>query len=63
MDIIDIMIAKSKAQEIDPSDISSAGTNYLDDSGIQSEIDGMAIDIDGLKLTDTQKVSLVNLLI
>ena len=39
MDIIDIAIAKSKATAIDPSDISSAVSDYLDEHGVQVETD------------------------
>ena len=39
MDIIDIAIAKSKSGAIDPSDISSAVSDYLDEHGVQVETD------------------------
>lgn len=39
MDIIDIAIAKSKATTIDPSDISSAVSDYLDEHGVTIETD------------------------
>ena len=39
MDIIDIAIAKSKSGTIDPSDISSAVSDYLDEHGVQVETD------------------------
>ena len=39
MDIIDIAIAKSKATAVDPSDISSAVCNYLDEHGVDIETD------------------------
>lgn len=39
MDIIDIAIAKSKATAVDPSDISSAVSDYLDEHGVQVETD------------------------
>ena len=39
MDIIDIAIAKSKATAVDPSDISSAVSNYLDEHGVDIETD------------------------
>ncbi len=39
MDIIDIAIAKSKATAVDPSDISSAVSEYLDEHGVQVQVD------------------------
>lgn len=39
MDIIDIAIAKSKATAIDPSEISSAVSDYLDEHGVDIETD------------------------
>ena len=39
MDIIDIAIAKSKSTAVDPSDISSAVSDYLDEHGVQVETD------------------------
>ena len=39
MDIIDIAIAKSKSGAIDPSDISSAVSSYLDEHGVKVETD------------------------
>ena len=52
MDIIDIAIAKSKATTIDPSDISSAVSSYLDEHNIENvsgvQIDGTSIVTDGV---------------
>lgn len=52
MDIIDIAIAKSKVTAIDPSDISSAVSSYLDEHNIENvsdvQIDGTSIVTDGV---------------
>lgn len=39
MDIIDIAIAKSKIGAVDPSDIYSAVSDYLDEHGVKIETD------------------------
>lgn len=62
MDIIDIAIAKSKATTSDLSNISLAVSNYLDERGIQSEINNIIVDIDNLKLTHKQSMALIDLL-
>ena len=52
MDIIDIAIAKSKATAIDPSDISSAVSSYLNEHNIENvsdvQIDGVSVVSDGV---------------